>query len=96
MLFAYEDSEQENQRETKIPGEDPGIDEWHVIMRVKDEVGYYERTERGEKYGFARQISGAAKKESRDWGEIGPIGRCARKGVANPVKSDGKNKYQSR
>ena len=93
MLSAYNDSEQEYQRETKIPGEDPGIDKRRVVMRVKDEVLYYERTERGEKYGFARQIRGAAKKEGGEWREIGPIGRCTRKSVAYPIKCDGQNEY---
>jgi hypothetical protein len=67
MLSTEGGSEQEYQRERKIPGEDPGIDKWYVVMRVKDEVGYYERTERREKYGFARQIRGAAKKEGGEW-----------------------------
>jgi hypothetical protein len=67
MLSTDEHSEQEYQPETKIPGEDPGIDKWHMVMRVQDEVGYYERTDRSEKYGFARQIRGAAKKEGGEW-----------------------------
>jgi hypothetical protein len=92
VLLANDESEEKYQSETKIPGKAPGIEKWYVIMRVKEKVGDYERTERGEEYSFAGQICRAAKKEGGNWREVGPIGGGAREGVGNPVKSDGQSK----
>ena len=88
MLFSDQASQEQNQRETKIPGKHPGIDERLVIMKVEDKVGDQQRPQPDQQNKLARKIGCAAKKNGGQWGEIRPRAGRAGQGVAEPIKGD--------
>ena len=54
LLLSDDVSEHQDQAERKIPGEHPGINHGRVVMKVKDKVGYDQRSQADKENDFPR------------------------------------------